>query len=229
MGATSRLVALVAVLALTALGGCSRSPEATAAEDVSPPFRAHYADLVLDVPVREDLYQARNSGWGLSVKVCDRHTLPGTPPLCETLTGPVVNAFGLLTFVTAPRPGARFELLKERPADAPEPPAAPLEPIAADRIDKNIGGGGEAYQLSRLSVLDPKAALSTTTNGWPLARCATRLQGQRYCTIGFLIRGAFVETHVFAEDGVALDQKQVWDVASALDAKLRGLSPPAPR
>lgn len=227
MGATSKHAALVAVLALTALGGCSRSPEAPAAEDVSPPFRARYADLVLDVPVREDLYQARNASWGLNVKVCDRHNLPGTPPLCEALTGPVVNAFGLNTFVTAPRPGARFDLLKERPTDAPAPPAAPLEPIAADRIDTNIGGDGEAYQLSRISVLDPKAALSTTANGWPLARCATGPQGHRYCTIGFLIRGAFVETHVFAEDGVALDQKQVWDVASALDAKLRGLSAPA--
>ncbi|MDO9337536.1 MAG: hypothetical protein Q7T61_14140 [Caulobacter sp.] len=45
--------------------------------------------------------------------------------------------------------------------------------------------------------------------------------------IGFLIDGAFIETHIVSEPGIALNQKQVWDVASAMDAKLRALSPPA--
>jgi hypothetical protein len=42
--------------------------------------------------------------------------------------------------------------------------------------------------------------------------------------VGFLIRGSFVEFQVFAEQGAPLDQKQIWDVASAMDAKLRALS-----
>lgn len=96
------------------------------------------------------------------------------------------------------------------------------------RIDRTIGGGGEAYELSRINVLAPDARLTTTTEGWPLARCADHPLGNRYCTIGFLIRGAFVEAHVFAEAGAPLDQKQIWEVASAIDAKLRALSAAEP-
>jgi hypothetical protein len=218
---TLKRATCVTVLSLMALGGCSRSSE----DGVPAPFRAHYADLVLDVPQREDLFQARNYGWGLSTTVCNRQALAtGASPLCEKLSGPVVSSAGLHTFVTAPSPATRFALLKERPLNAPAPQPGPMVTIPNARIDRALGGGGEAYQLSRISVLDRGSPLTTTANGWPLARCATHPLDNRYCTVGFLIRGSFVEFQVFAEQGAPLDQKQIWDVASAMDAKLRALS-----
>ena len=190
------------------------------------PFRARYADFVLNVPDRPDLYQARNFSWGLVIRVCDRHASAArTPPLCGDLTGPLVNEFGLNTLITEPSGDKRFVLLKERPRGVSPPPATPLLAVPPSQIDTVLTGSGEAYELSRLRVLDSNTPLSTTANHWPMARCGTGLQGTRHCTIGFVIDGAFIESHVFAEEGVALDQRQVWDVASALDAKLRGLSP----
>ena len=223
---SSRRSILIVILLLVAAAGCARrsSPQEVA---VTAPFRAQYGDLTLDVPDRPDLYQAQKYAFGLVVKICERGGLDDrTRPLCEKLTGPVVNSNGLYTLVKAPLPGRRFSLLKERPKHAREPPSAAMVPISPERIDtKILNGTGEAYELSRLSVLSPNAPLLTTINGWPMARCDTGPAGGRYCWIGFLIRGAFVETHVYAEDGVALDQKQVWDVASAVDAKIRDLSP----
>jgi hypothetical protein len=219
----------IAALLLAMIAGCAPKPVAESV--VEPPFRAQYGDLILDVPDRPDLYQARKYSFGLVVTICERGGLDeSTRPLCEKLTGPVVNYTGLYTLVKAPLPGRRFTLLKDRPKQAPEPPSEAMVSISPDRIDtKIVNGTGEAYELSRLSVLTPSAPLLTTVNGWPLARCDTGPAGGRYCTIGFLIRGAFVEAHLFAEDGVPLDQKQVWDVASALNAKLRDLSsPPSP-
>jgi hypothetical protein len=226
---SSRCRALSAVLLLAIAGGCARKPLAD--PGLKPPFRAQFGDLILDVPDRPDLYQATMYSFGLVVKVCERGGLDeSTRPLCEKLTKPIVNYNGLYTLVKSPQPGHRFDLLKERPKHAREPPSAAMTPIPPERIDtKILNGTGEAYELSRLFVIDPKSPLLTTANGWPLARCDTGPSGGRFCTIGFLIKGAFVETHLYAEDGVALDQKQVWDVASALDAKLRDLSPPPGR
>lgn len=220
---SSRL-ALHLVVILVIAAGCSPRRDDNAG--AAPPFRARYAQFVLDVPDRADLYQARNHSWGLVVSICDRHvSSAGMPPLCGDLTGPVVGQFGLKTFVTEPRPGKQFALLKERPQGVAAPPAAPLAAVPDDQIDTALGGPGEAYELSRLGVLDQDAVLSTTANQWPMAKCANHPLGNRYCVIGFLIDGAFIEAHIFSEPGIALDQKQVWDVASALDAKLRALSP----
>lgn len=216
--------ALPLVLVLCLAVGCAPKHDENAGTPA--PFQARYADFVLDVPDRADLYQARNYSWGLVVSICPRHDSPAdTPPLCEDLAGPLVNEFGLGTHVTEPRPDKRFVLLKERPDGVSSPPPKPLLPVPPERIDTVLNGPGEAYELSRLRVLDPNVPLSTTTNEWPMARCASGPQGARYCVIGFVIDGAFIESRIFAEEDVALDQKQVWDVASALDAKLRGLSP----
>lgn len=216
-----KYLTLIIALVLGAYGGCSLGPK----EQESAPFKARYADFSLDVPKRADLDQAQKVGRGVSIRICDRHTYQaGQLPLCEGLTAPVVNASGLQTFITEPRHGTRFEFLRERPRGVRDPASEPMVTIPDARIDRSLDSGGEAYELSRIRVLNPDAPLTTTTQGWPLARCANHPRGSRYCTIGFLIRGAFVEAHVFAELGEPLDQKQIWDVASAVDAKLRALS-----
>jgi len=43
------------------------------------------------------------------------------------------------------------------------------------------------------------------------------------------VEGAFVEARVFAEKDVALNQAQVWTIASALDEKIRALSVDQPK
>lgn len=170
-----RALLLAAILAVSAACSPKRDDSAGAA----PPFRARYAGFVLDVPDRADLYQARNHSWGLVVSICDRHVSSAGAALCGDLAGPVVGRFGLKTFVTEPRPGKRFTLLKERPQGVAAPPAGPMSAVPEARIDTALGGPGEAYELSRLTVLEPDSPLSTTTNQWPMARCADHPLGSR--------------------------------------------------
>lgn len=199
-------------------GGRSYSDEPT-----RPPFTAKFADLMLEISDRADLYQAENYSFGLKVNICDWHAMERIPAGCEKLSAPLVRRSGVLTYVKEPRKGTRFALLLERPENVSPPEPVPLLAVPDAQIDKRLGGTGEAYQLSRIRTSQSNQML-TTARGWPIAACSTHPLGTRYCTVGFLVKGAFIEAHWFAEDGVALNQAEVWAVASAVDSKLRSLA-----
>ena len=192
-------------------------------EPKQPPFTVKFADLTLRISGRADLYQAANHSFGLKVNICDWHAMDRIPAGCELLSAPLVGRNGVLTYVKEPRKGTRFALLLERPENVSPPEPVPLVVVPDDRIDKFIGGTGEAYELSRIKTPQSRQML-TTARGWPMVACSTHPLGTRYCTVGFLVKGAFVEAHWFAEDGVALNQAEVWAVASAVDAKIRSLA-----
>lgn len=157
------------------------------------------------------------------IRVCNREAGAGTyEPVvagCDGMESPLVNRYGISAHIWHDR-GAMYQLLSERPSLEP-PGQNALDAIPPDQIDIDIQGDGEAYQLTRVSLLrDP---LQTTDNGWPVASCGLSYSDARQCGIGFLIDDAFVEAHWTAEDGVALTQAEVWSVATALDAKIRSL------
>lgn len=229
--AWAKALAGIAALSATALvvtvGLQLRRQSVTADNCQDAPFDAMYADLVLNVPRRSDLFQAVKCGRFFNTKICDRHVIT-TPVLCEALAPPLVGEFGVLTIVKQPRPGTRFKLLQERPSNLNSPEAKPMNAVSSNQIDSDLTSDGEAYELSRIWTISSKQLLTTDGN-WPIAACDTHPLGTRYCTVGFLIRGAFVEAQWFAESGVTLDQAEVWNVATAVDAKLRALSVEMPR
>jgi hypothetical protein len=187
-----------------------------------------YADLVLHVPKRSDLNGAAAYDWGFVVDLCSRSDPATTPVGCEALTAPLVDDDGIRITVKPPGKSARFRLLKERPTGVSTPDPVPMLVVPDEEVDTNILGNGEAYELSRISTLGPKQRL-TTSRGWPIAACDSNPNSSKqYCVIGFLIKGAFVEVSFLVERRVKLDQRVLWDIASAIDAKLRGISIDAP-
>lgn len=189
------------------------------------PFTATLGNLRLSVPDRPDLYQAKLSGGTVIVRVCHHNGFRGSDDLpatlCEGLSSPVVGQGGVHTFISS-LPVIEYDLLTERPVITGAPNAAPLRDIPEDRINRQLGQGTEAYALSRVGFLVGDE-LQTTDHGWPVAACKTHHRGGRYCVIGFLIEDAFVEARWFADEGVELNQAELWEVASHLDTKLRGL------
>src|SRR5688572_20327460 len=108
------MVLAVLVVLIPLLLNLLHTTESTSRAPERPPFEAHYADLALHIPNRPDLYQARKHDFGLVVRICNREATLKAPAACEVLTGPLVNKFGIWTYVKEPRSGKRFRLLKER-------------------------------------------------------------------------------------------------------------------
>jgi hypothetical protein len=187
------------------------------------PFTATYANLRIHVPTRGDLYQAAKYDFGLMVIICKRVAPDRAPLLCEDLSSPLVNEFGVRTYVKEPKSGTQFNLIRERPTEEISPASIPLLPIANGEIDRDILDGGEAYYLSRLNM-GGSYRWYTTAQGWPVAGCNRDQRGQHFCSVGFLRDGAFVEAHWFPEGGVVLTQLDIWLVGTAIDSKLRDLA-----
>lgn len=217
-----RLTPLAAIALLTACGPGARERVAPPGAKIAP-FAMHLDGAIWTVPDRPDLHQATfYEDWSpptLRIEVCFRKGKDSVPE-CEGLGAPLVNSNGVSTFVTIP--DASYSLLTEKP-DGPGPPPVPLITIAGDQIDTDIGGSGEAYELSRVR-LGGRVRLSTTDRGWPVVACSVGYSGSRGCRIGFLIGNAFVEAGFHATDeAIEHNQAEVWAVATALDSKLREL------
>lgn len=219
----SRLLSKFAVVFLTCLIAASACREMLGGGKDAP-FSAKLGELTFDVPKRDDLYQAHQlEGGGIRIRVCNRERFyeeyERAVPSCEGMGKPLVNLYGVSTFLHHYETD-QYRLLGEWPA-SPPPPPNPLIEIPDHLIDRQLGKGTEGYPLSRVMGLDER--LYTTDRGWPVAACHTAPQGNRYCIIGFLVRDVFVEARWHAEDGVELTQAEVWSVAAALDVKIRGL------
>lgn len=187
------------------------------------PFTASLGATHLAVPDRDDLYQARLENFTVGpmviIRVCKRHD--DVPKGCRAMSSPLVNSNGVSTFIWHKK-GATYRLLSERPAAEP-PGREALIAVSPDQIDTELGGDGEAYQLTRISRLE--RPLQTTDRGWPVASCGVSFMDSdvHQCGIGFLVNDVFVEASWTAEPGVVLTQADVWAVATELDAKIRGL------
>lgn len=213
----------LAVVSLGIIGTLFIPPPAPRLKGAAaPPLTATLGATNLAVPVRSDLGQPHLVGdaprLSLHIQVCDRNNQ--SPADCEKMRRPVVNTHGVLTIIWPGR--GTYRLLSERPR-AGAPSRNTLVTIPPDQIDTDIQGGGEAYELSRVTLLG--RPLQTTDRGWPVAACGLSfVDGVTHqCGIGFLVQDTFVEAHWTAEQGVALTQAEVWAIASELDEKIRGL------
>lgn len=205
---------------------CSAPAGVTQPETIS----ADLGDLRFEVPGRPDLYQPQLVEGLIAVRVCNRESAEDDASpvrLCEDMHGPLVNRYGISTFLHPPR-AATYSLLRARPSVGPPPPKR-LVPIPASAVDRDFRSGGESYELGRVDLGSNVGELQTTEHEWPIAACKVSLQGNRQCGIGFLIDDVFVEAHWTAEPGVALYQAEVWSIAAALDDKIRGLIVNEPR
>lgn len=216
------------MLAAAALSACS-APESDGRQ--SAPFTVAMGSINLEVPERDDLYQARlivGSGTTVKIRICERAHAAGSyePTImgCDGLEGPRVNRHGVSTLISHEQ-GAVYDLLKERPLLKP-PTGEAMAPIPAEQIDRDLLGNGEAGQLSRVSRLG--RPLQTTDRGWPVAACGPSLLDKitHQCGVGFLVEDVFVEAQWTAEPAATLTQADVWAVATALDAKIRSLRTP---
>jgi len=208
------------ISASVALVGCDDRPSS---HDPAPaPFIAKFGELVLDLPVRDDLYQARKHDTFLKVTICRRKEGEKAPAGCNGLTPPLINQYGIQVLVMEPRSATRFSLLRERPQGEGQPEPRPMLIIADEKIDKDLRGGGEAYELSRVRALSEPWL--TTSLHWPVASCGTGSRGRRFCTVGFLIRGAFVEARFSTEQSDDPNQADMWRIASVVDDQLRELA-----
>lgn len=215
-------------LALLLVASCGQPRSAQPNVDdevVKAPFDARVADFTLHMPERVDLNQAHYMGGKVYVRLCLRRpaTRPVPPPNCGALSEPLINEEGVSVIVWEPSSNAPFKFLKERPGAKAAPPTTPLVPLKlpVDGVS-NMPNSFEAYFIGRTSNLGGSQLL-TTTVGWPIAACSARFTRSRHCMIGFLINGAAIEARFFAEEGAELNQREVWQVASEVDAKLRSL------
>ena len=85
----------VLVVLIPLLPDLLRTTESTSRVPKRPPFEARYADLVLHIPDRPDLYKATKHEFGLIVRICDRSVTEKAPAGCEALSEPLVNRSGI--------------------------------------------------------------------------------------------------------------------------------------
>ncbi|RZJ28590.1 MAG: hypothetical protein EON85_08670 [Brevundimonas sp.] len=199
-------VCVIFMLYCLGIAGCGEGERA--------PFRADVGGLTINLPQRADLYQAVRHDTFVSVRVCNREQTAGRPVRgCERISSPLVNQYGVLVLISEASP-EESALLSQRPDRQP--------PLPEELIDLQQGGD------DRLRIPDPDQPLQTTINGWPKGRCGTAPQGHRYCRVGFLIDRAVVDAQWHAEDDAELNQAEVWAVASAVESKIRALTPASP-
>lgn len=122
-----------------------------------------------------------------------------------------------------PYPWTRFSAIKERP-QLGGPIAEPLLPTSLHSDVRLMGlkaPPGDHYALGRIQGL-PDRIIQTTTNQWPLVACMPVGAGDRQsCVMGFAVADVFVEARWNSPGDSDLDQRQVWEIATAVDRAVR--------
>jgi hypothetical protein len=108
----------------------------------------------------------------------------------------------------------------EKPNKSP-PPSVPLERLNA--AEGKIGENGTNwYPLSRLRLVTEKdAPLLSTSRKWPVMVCENLAGFGLRCSLGITVEGYFVEAHFIPSRGNVPDQRQAWELASAIDTVVR--------
>jgi hypothetical protein len=102
----------------------------------------------------------------------------------------------------------------EPPRDLPLVSLLPAE--AARCCDANTN----AYPLSRLQLAF-EAPFLTTSRNWPVVACGTTMRDWVSCGVGMEARGKFVEIHFAPEAKRTPSQREIWDLASAVDEEVQ--------
>lgn len=160
----------------------------------------------------------------VSFEICERPVVEMPDGACA-----VHGKFGTWVLLSAPPAGATFRLLTERPQDGVRPQNVELIPLSggdAPGIPYGSAQAAEGGALLRVrsKVWGDEPQLSTTGRGWPVADCDRHPAGGIGCRFGFLVN----KTPVVAQWSSPSDQKgitqaEVWDVASDIDRRIRGL------
>lgn len=185
------------------------------------PATVHFPRFQIEVPQgRSDIMELSASDENdlLVVEFCNLQ-----PPhsvmfnRCEPRDSAIEGVRGFRTILSTPFPG--LTKFQNRPSVKTAPRRVPLLRYVA-APEPYTSSDPEWYQFSRLrSFAVTKGAIMTTAAGWPLVHCEPKMADEAWCTLGFQIEGAFVETswwHVGP-----LTQAELWRIASGIDAKIR--------
>lgn len=185
------------------------------------PATVHFQRFEIEVPqARLDIMElsASDDDDLLVVEFCNLQPAPtAMTDRCEPRDSALEGIRGFRTILSTPFVGlAKFQ---NRPTVMIAPQRVPLLMYSA-APEPNNSSDPEWYQFSRLrSVGAHTGPIMTTDAGWPLVHCEPRVGNHAWCTLGFQIEGAFVETswtHVGP-----LTQAELWRIGSGIDAKIR--------
>lgn len=207
-------------LAVLALCGCSPSSDS---RHQFAPFEARLGSVEFSFTRDAMFYQAgvarRHNGdaYYVHFKLC------GAPEIdrkkvrsCDLLDFLPINRGQVYVVLHAPHPLTRFSTITERP-QVKAPYREPLVTTSL-RLDRPLGIPGEQYQILRIGGID--GVIQTTSNNWPLVGC--KRNGSYYgCRLGFALQDVFVEASWTFTSDRDLDQRQLWSIATVVDAAVR--------
>ena len=223
--ACARLI-LISAFTLCLVVACGETKPAHVI--IKAPFRKHLGGQEIAIPLRGDLQNAYfQSGPRpllsfVSAIVCRNRGGGPSAAGCEEFGELPIHANGVTVYLR-PRSGSSFQWLRERPA-ASAPGSKPLIrlPVFIRSLPSAGSGPDEKYQLSRLQSSTVEPSLVTTDQKWPIAACSKDPKTKTaHCNIGFLIGRLNIEAYYSTGSTAEVTQRDIWQVATALDRKLR--------
>lgn len=186
------------------------------------PQVAELSGLTFHIPVRADITAAHVTDRYVFLRVCERPE--AAEGLCDAFDAAKIRT-GVHISISDGR-GGRFKRLGERPETANSPPAEPVIVIPRTYVfDATQPFNPEEAALEWIAH---RASVQTTESGWPIASCARAVpEVSISCRMGFLIRNAVVEARFHPVEDREPNQAELWDLATALDERLRSLAAPS--
>jgi hypothetical protein len=191
----------------------------------SAPISAKLGTATFDIPVdpkfTRSTYQSRNGvGEFASFDLCSTDKDKETPVGCEIFASLDPDQRGAEVQLYAPKPWTHYNLLRERLAKLPSDGALIRLGELSPAAKMGASSPGENYQLSRI-VLPFASTLMTTSASWPIAACGPHPSTKMIsCSVGFVIKDAFVTARWQTGKKSMPSQRQVWDVASTVNRLL---------
>ena len=183
------------------------------------PATVEFPTFTVEVPRgRSDISELSAGDNSLVVEFCNLQLGPeALADGCEKRDPALEDIRGFRTILS--KPFTDLTKFQNRPVLAAPPRQIPLVRYG-DAPEPNTQSDSEWFQFSRLrSFAEDKGPIMTTAVGWPLVHCDPRGADVAWCTLGFQIDGAFVETS-WSHLG-PLTQAELWRIGSGLDAKIR--------
>jgi len=133
----------------------------------------------------------------------------------------IANRNGVMVRIWPENEKWELNPIRQRP-DHLAPPDKLAEPVLMLPADAgHCCDMPNAYPLSRLQVGISGAPFLTTVNYWPVVACEITMRDWMSCGVGIEVGGKFVEIHFSPEAKRVPTQREIWDLASLIDEKVR--------
>ena len=134
----------------------------------------------------------------------------------------IANRNGVMVGVWPKRQHWKLYPIRERPNLArPDADLDLVQILPSDASKLSVPLRSNAYPLGRLQVGNSNPSFLTTSNEWPIVACAITMRDWVNCGVGLEIRGKFIEVSFSPEAKRTPTQREIWDLASAVDEEVR--------